>query len=161
MAKTTAFKVYGLKEIEQSLKKLPGRVQRKVKQNALQKGGNVVAQRMRENIRNIPEDRLSASGKERYAKSIGNRARRDRRHEATRQVGPRYGGSKNIFPEAHLFEFGTTWRVGEKDGKSRGRILPLPVLRKSWEEARKEAVDAVRIALAEGTLKEAIKLRKL
>lgn len=157
MANGTYFKVEGLAEIERMMKRLPYRNERKIKRGALRAGSREIVKSIREEIDQIPGDALGRSGKTRYKKSIGTETQKNKRSEAGVFVGARYTGAKNIFPESHLFEFGTAERTTSA-GASRGRIRPQPAIRTGWDRSKRSAVDVTRIELVERTTDEARKL---
>lgn len=144
-------------KISRFMKRLPYRNQRKIKRGALRAGSREVVTALREEIDRIPETSLSRSGKQRYKKSIGTVTKRSRRSEAGVFIGPRYRGVKNVFPEAHLFEYGTSQRT-TRAGHERGRIKPQPALRKGWDKSRNAAVERTTTELVDRTIDEAQKL---
>lgn len=152
-----SMKIEGLDKVERMLKRLPRRNQRKIKITAAAKGARVISNRIKQNVRAIPEATLTASGRERFAKSIAVRKTIKTETNSWVQIGPRYRGGKNQFPEAHLFEFGTTMR-SKKKGGSTGRIAPTGVIRKAWDETKRQAVQSASEHLLSETLKEAEKL---
>lgn len=159
MAEFASMKVSGLKEIEQMMKKLPKRNQKKIKRQALRQGGDVIREEQRKNIDQIPNENLGASGKERFKKSVGIVTSKSRLFESKVYVGPRYANVKHTAPDAHLIEFGTEDRY-TKDGAYRGRIEATPFVRPAWEAKKRQAVEDTRRALVERTINEAKKLRR-
>lgn len=155
----TAFTVEGLDKIERMMKRLPERNSRKIKRGALRAGSREVVKAIREEIDRIPGDALRSSGKTRYKKSIGTETQKSKRSEAGVFVGARYKGVKHIFPESHLFEFGTAQRT-TSTGADRGYIRPQPAIRNGWDFSKTDAVETTRREMVERTIEEVEKLLK-